>query len=41
MPTSYVIDKKGIVRSVHAGYESGDEKKLAKELDGLGSKLRR
>lgn len=35
MPTSYVIDKKGIVKAVHAGYEPGDEKKLAKELEAL------
>jgi thiol-disulfide isomerase/thioredoxin len=28
MPTTYIIDAKGIVREVHAGYESGDEKDI-------------
>ena len=35
MPSTYVIDKRGIVRDVHAGYRSGDDKKLAKVLDKL------
>jgi len=35
MPTSFVIDKKGIVRFVHAGYTSGDEQKVAKEIEEL------
>ena len=35
MPTSYVIDKKGIVKHIHAGYEPGDEKKLVKEIEAL------
>ncbi len=35
MPSSYVIDAKGVVRSVHAGYSSGDERKLADEIDRL------
>jgi thiol-disulfide isomerase/thioredoxin len=35
MPTSYIIDASGVVRIVHAGYRPGDEKKLAKEIDGL------
>ncbi len=35
MPTSYVIDAKGVVRSVHAGYSSGDERKLADDIDRL------
>ncbi len=38
MPTTYVIDGRGIVRHRHAGYRSGDEKKLAKELDKLLAK---
>jgi cytochrome c biogenesis protein CcmG, thiol:disulfide interchange protein DsbE len=38
MPTTYVIDPKGVVRHVHATYSSGDEAKLAKVLDGLLSK---
>jgi thiol-disulfide isomerase/thioredoxin len=35
MPTSYVIDKKGIVKVVHEGYTAGDEKKLKTVIDGL------
>jgi thiol-disulfide isomerase/thioredoxin len=35
MPTSYVIDKKGIVKAVHEGYTAGDEKKVKAEIDGL------
>ncbi len=35
MPTSYVVDKKGIVKHVHEGYEAGDEKDLAAEIDAL------
>jgi hypothetical protein len=35
MPTSYVVDKKGIVKLVHEGYTAGDEKKLKAEIDGL------
>ena len=38
MPTSYVVDKKGIVRHRHGGYNSGDEKKVAKEIDALLAK---
>ncbi|MGH7329010.1 MAG: TlpA family protein disulfide reductase, partial [Polyangiaceae bacterium] len=35
MPTSFVIDKKGIVRFVHAGYHDGDEAEIEKEIKGL------
>jgi cytochrome c biogenesis protein CcmG, thiol:disulfide interchange protein DsbE len=35
MPTSYVIDKKGIIKSVHVGYSAGDEKKVKAEIDAL------
>jgi cytochrome c biogenesis protein CcmG, thiol:disulfide interchange protein DsbE len=35
MPTSYVIDKKGIVKHVHEGYDAGDEKTVAGEIDAL------
>ena len=38
MPTSYVIDKKGIVRFVHSGYTAGDEHKVAKEVEELLTK---
>ena len=33
MPTTYVIDKKGIVRDVHSGYRRGDSKKLAAVIE--------
>jgi len=35
MPTSYLIDRQGIVRLVHAGFRPGDEEILAKELAKL------
>ena len=35
MPSTYVIDAKGIVRAVHAGFESGDDKKIKKLVDSL------
>jgi peroxiredoxin len=38
MPTSLVIDAKGLVRHVHSGYSAGDEKKLAAEVEALLAK---
>ncbi len=35
MPSSYVIDAKGLVRHVHSGFSPGDEKAIAQEIDGL------
>lgn len=35
MPTSFVIDKEGNIRHVHAGYESGEEDKIADEVKAL------
>ena len=35
MPTSFVIDKSGIVRFVHVGYHDNDEAELEKELKTL------
>jgi thiol-disulfide isomerase/thioredoxin len=35
MPSSFVIDAKGIVRNVHAGFVPGDEKKIAEEIEAL------
>jgi peroxiredoxin len=35
MPSTFVIDPKGIVRLVQYGYDKGDEKKLASKLDAL------
>ena len=35
MPSSFVIDAKGLVRNVHSGFSSGDEKKFAEEIEAL------
>jgi cytochrome c biogenesis protein CcmG, thiol:disulfide interchange protein DsbE len=35
MPTSFIIDRAGVVRHVHAGYESGDEAQVAQEIEAL------
>lgn len=35
MPTSFVIDKEGVVRFVHSGYKDGEEDKIAEEVKGL------
>jgi thiol-disulfide isomerase/thioredoxin len=35
MPTSYIIDKGGVVRFTHAGFEAGEEVKIAEEVKGL------
>jgi cytochrome c biogenesis protein CcmG/thiol:disulfide interchange protein DsbE len=35
MPTSYVVDKKGIIRFVHGGYGDGVEQQIAHEIDQL------
>ena len=35
MPSSYVIDPKGVVRFVHEGYESGDIARFQKEIAEL------
>lgn len=35
MPTSFVIDKAGVVRFVHPGYTDGEDEKLAKEVEDL------
>jgi thiol-disulfide isomerase/thioredoxin len=35
MPTTFVVDKKGIIRHVNEGYKSGDEKRLKKQVDKL------
>ncbi|MSP26641.1 MAG: TlpA family protein disulfide reductase [Myxococcales bacterium] len=35
MPTSYVIDKKGIVRHMHAGYSPDEAEHIAKEVEAL------
>lgn len=35
MPTSYLIDQKGVLRHVHAGYTAGDEDKMRAEVEEL------
>ncbi|MFZ5893769.1 MAG: TlpA family protein disulfide reductase [Myxococcota bacterium] len=35
MPTSFIVDKSGIVRFVHAGYSQGDENELRREIQSL------
>lgn len=35
MPSSYIIDRKGIIRFVHIGYHQGEEKDLEKEIKEL------
>jgi peroxiredoxin len=38
MPTSLVIDARGLVKMVHQGYTAGDEKKLAAVVESLIAK---
>lgn len=38
MPTTYVIDGRGVVRYRHEGYRAGDEKELSAKLDALLAK---
>jgi peroxiredoxin len=35
MPSSFVIDKTGVVRHVHAGYRDGEEARIAEEVKSL------
>ena len=35
MPTSFIIDKDGVVRHVHAGYKDGEEDVIAEEVKKL------
>jgi cytochrome c biogenesis protein CcmG, thiol:disulfide interchange protein DsbE len=35
MPTSYVVDKKGIIRFVRGGYSEGEEAELARQVEAL------
>lgn len=35
MPTSFLIDKTGVVRHIHTGYETGEEDKMAEEIKAL------
>ena len=35
MPTSYIIDQNRVVRYVHVGFKSGDDKKIEKDVVSL------
>ncbi len=35
MPSSFLVDKKGVVRFVHLGYHDGEEKEIEAELKSL------
>ena len=35
MPSSFIIDKSGVIRYVHKGYKSGDVKKIKSEIEQL------
>ncbi len=35
MPSSFIIDKQGVVRFVHTGYKDGEEAKIAEEVKSL------
>jgi len=35
MPSSFIVDKKGVVRFVHLGYHDGEEKEIEAELKTL------
>jgi peroxiredoxin len=35
MPSSYLVDRKGVVRYVHAGFRAGDEVEIEKQLKAL------
>lgn len=35
MPSSYVIDARGLIKHVHSGYSSGDEKRIQAEVEAL------
>jgi peroxiredoxin len=35
MPTSYIVDKSGIVRFVHVGFHSGDEAEIERNVQSL------
>lgn len=35
MPTTYLVDRKGVVRIVHRGFRTGDDKKLRAQVEKL------
>ena len=38
MPSSFAIDRQGVVRAINAGFEVGDEKKIEQQLASIASK---
>jgi peroxiredoxin len=38
MPSSFIVDKSGIVRQVNAGFDPGDESKIEQQLAALAGK---
>ena len=40
MPTSYIIDRRGVVRHVHEGFRSGDERTIERQVRALLSQGR-
>jgi thiol-disulfide isomerase/thioredoxin len=35
MPTSFVVDRAGVIRAVNAGFDAGDESKIEKQLTAV------
>ena len=35
MPSSFVVDKAGVVRHLHVGFKDGEEAKIAEEVKAL------
>jgi thiol-disulfide isomerase/thioredoxin len=35
MPTSFIVDRRGIIRYVHSGYTEGEADRIAREVDEL------
>jgi cytochrome c biogenesis protein CcmG, thiol:disulfide interchange protein DsbE len=35
MPSSFIIDRNGVIRAINAGFDAGDEAKLEKQLTSL------
>ncbi len=40
MPTSFILDKDGVVRAVHDGFNPGDESRLEAELTALATRAK-
>jgi peroxiredoxin len=38
MPSTFLIDRQGIVRYAHVGFHDGEEVELASEVEGLLAK---